>query len=129
MTDKRCSWADALALLPESSGTIAFGGITLYRRPIAFSVAMAARFLEQGYPKNIRLISFTAGLESDLLVGLGMVSSVCSYYFGFEAFGFAPYFTSAAGSRELEVIEESEASLAYGLRAAMAGVGFMPSIS
>ncbi len=129
MTDKRSNWSDALKLLPDAGGTIAFGGITMYRRPVAFSVAMAARFLEHGYPRDIRLVAFTAGLESDLLVGMGMVSSVRTCYFGLEAFGFAPYFTSAAGNGKLEVIEESEASLAYGIRAAMAGVGFMPSIS
>jgi glutaconate CoA-transferase, subunit A len=48
-------------------------------------------------------------------------------YFGMESFGFAPMFTYYANRGELVVIEETEASLASGLRAKMAGVGFMPA--
>ena len=44
-----------------------------------------------------------------------------------EAFGFAPMFTQAAGNGALRVIEETEVSLAFGIRARLAGVGFMPS--
>jgi glutaconate CoA-transferase subunit A len=44
-----------------------------------------------------------------------------------EAFGFAPNFTSAVHGGDLEVMEETEASLAAGIRATLAGVGFMPS--
>ncbi len=72
------------------------------------------------------LLAFTAGLESDLLVGAGMVSRVRSCYFGLEIFGLAPMFTYLANHGELEIIEETEASLASGLRASLAGVGFMP---
>ncbi|MCC7448398.1 MAG: CoA transferase subunit A, partial [Anaerolineae bacterium] len=64
--------------------------------------------------------------ESDLLIGAGCVSKVRSCYFGLEIFGFAPMFTAA---QNLNVIPETEASLAYGLRATMAGVGFMPALA
>ena len=56
-----------------------------------------------------------------------MVEAVRSCYFGLEIFGLAPFFTSAAGEGSIRIIEETEASLAFGLRAQMAGVGFMPS--
>jgi glutaconate CoA-transferase subunit A len=36
-------------------------------------------------------------------------------------------FTQLATAGEVEIIEETEASLAFGLRATLAGVGFMPS--
>ena len=36
-------------------------------------------------------------------------------------------FTAAANAGQLRVIEETEASLAFGIRARLAGVGFMPS--
>jgi glutaconate CoA-transferase subunit A len=58
-----------------------------------------------------------------------MVENVRTCYFGLEAFGLAPHFTTAAGAGEINVLEESEASLAFGLRATLAGVGFMPSIA
>ena len=48
-------------------------------------------------------------------------------YFGLEIFGLAPMFTYRAGRGEIEIIEESEASIAAGLRAQMAGIGFMPA--
>jgi glutaconate CoA-transferase subunit A len=36
-------------------------------------------------------------------------------------------FTEAANRGAIQIIEETEASLAYGIRATLAGVGFMPS--
>ena len=47
--------------------------------------------------------------------------------FGFEIFGLAPMFTTAAHQGDIRVIEESEASLANGIRAQLAGVGYMPA--
>ncbi|HSR48242.1 MAG TPA: CoA-transferase [Anaerolineales bacterium] len=125
--DKRVSMPEAVGLIPGEGGVIALGGTTLYRRPMAFSLALRAQFLGAGRPHGLTLLCFTAGLESDLLVGAGMVQRVRTCYFGLEAFGFAPAFTEAVHAGRLEVIEESEASLAMGIRARMAGIGFMPS--
>jgi glutaconate CoA-transferase, subunit A len=105
---------------------LAIGGLTLYRRPVAFVRALIRRFMQSGEPKDLTLLAFTGGIECDLLVGAGLVSRVRSCYFGLEIFGFAPMFTSYANRGAVEVIEETEASLAFGLRAQMAGVGFMP---
>lgn len=122
MTDNLyLSLAEAAALVQDGA-VIAFGGLTLYRRPVAF-----ARALLQRDPRDLTLLCFTAGYESDLLVGAGCVSTVRSVYFGLEAFGFAPMFTEKANKGEITIIEETEASMAMGLRARMAGVGFMPS--
>ena len=124
-TTKRLSIDDAAALVP-SGCTLALGGVTLYRRPMAFVRALLKRFRQSGEPRDLTLLCFTAGLESDLLVGAGMVRQVRSCYFGLEIFGLAPMFSYCAGRGEVEVLEETEASLAFGLRAQMAGVGFMP---
>ncbi|MGD8604033.1 MAG: CoA-transferase [Anaerolineales bacterium] len=126
-SDKTLDLNSALDLLPEGNFSIGFGGVTLYRRPMAFALACLDRHQKTGHPNNLTLINFTAGVESDILVGQGMVSRLRTCYFGLEIFGLAPNFVSAAGSGQIEVIEETEASLAFGLRAAMAGVGFMPS--
>lgn len=127
--DKRVSLAQAAALVPARGGRLGLGGVTMYRRPVAFTLALVARQRTRSEPQDLELLCFTAGLESDLLVGAGMVASVRTCYFGLEAFGLAPHFTTAAGSGELQVVEESEASLASGLRATLAGVGFMPSLA
>lgn len=78
-------------------------------------------------PKDLTLLSFTAGYESDILIGAGCVSQVRSCYFGLEAFGTAPMFTDAVGRGAIQVIEETETSLALGLRAKASHVGFLPS--
>lgn len=105
---------------------LGIGGMTLYRRPMAFVRSLLKRYCQTGEPRNLTLISFTAGIEADLLVGAGLVDTVRTCYFGLEIFGFAPMFTYRANAGDLKTIEETEASLAMGLRAQMASVGFMP---
>ncbi len=112
----------AAALLSDGQ-TLGLGGMTLYRRPMAFVRALLRR---PQPPRELTLLTFTAGLESDLLVGAGLVRRVHTCYFGLEAFGLAPMFTQAVAAGELQVMEETEGSLGFGLRAALAGVGFMP---
>lgn len=112
------------ATLIQDSQTIALGGMTVYRRPVAFVRALLRR---DPRPKDLTLLCFTAGFESDLLVGAGCVGTVRSVYFGLESFGFAPMFTEAAQKGSIHVMEETEASIVMGIRAQMAGVGFMPS--
>jgi len=125
MIDKLVS-IDQAAGLVESGATLALGGMTLYRRPMAFVRALLHRYLSRGEPADLTLLAFTAGLESDLLVGAGMISRTRTCYFGLEIFGLAPMFTYYANRGEIDIVEETEASLAFGLRAQMAGVGFMP---
>ncbi len=125
MIDKRLSLEQVAALVP-SGCTLALGGVTLYRRPLAFVKALLRRFQDEGEPDGLTLLAFTAGLESDLLVGAGLVDRVRTCYFGLEIFGLAPMFTYLANRGAIEVVEETEASLALGLRAALAGIGFLP---
>lgn len=126
MKTKQISLQEAVALVP-SGGTLALGGLTLYRRPMAFTRALLRHFQASAAPGDLTLLAFTAGLESDLLVGAGLVARVRTCYFGLEIFGLAPMFTYCANRGEIEIIEESEASLALGLRANLAGIGFMPA--
>ncbi len=123
--DKRTSLIEAAERI-ESGTTLALGGMTLYRRPMAFVRALLRRHKLEQMPAELTLLAFTAGLESDLLVGGGLIKHTRTCYFGLEIFGFAPMFTYYANRGELLIIEETEASLAMGLRAQMAGVGFMP---
>ncbi len=119
--DKRMTLSEA-AKLVQSGQVLALGGMTLYRRPVAFVYELLRRM---DRPTDLTLLCFTAGYESDLLVGSGCVSLVRSCYFGLEIFGLAPMFTVA---KTLDVIQESEGSLASGLRATMTGAGFMPAL-
>ncbi len=122
--DKRSSIRAAAGLV-SSGHTLALGGMTLYRRPVAFVRALLG--LPEP-PGDLTLLCFTAGYESDLLVGAGLVRSVRTCYFGLEILGLAPMFTQAANMGDIGIIEESEASLSFGLRAMLAGVSFMPGL-
>ncbi|HUS84831.1 MAG TPA: CoA-transferase, partial [Anaerolineales bacterium] len=126
---KLVSLTDAAAMVKPQGCRLSLGGFTLYRRPMAFSLALLDRFRTENSPSDITLVNFTSSVESDILVGEGMVSKIRTCYFGLEVFGLAPHFTSAAAKGSIQIIEETEASLAFGIRAAMAGVGFMPSIA
>jgi glutaconate CoA-transferase subunit A len=126
MIDKTKNFSDIISQISTGS-MLALGGMTNYRRPIAFVKALIRHFQDTGEPKNLTLLCFTAGLESDMLVGAGMVDRVRTCYFGLEIFGLAPMFTHYANRGEIEVIEETEASMALGLRANLAGIGFLPA--
>jgi len=119
---KLASLAEVVKLVADGD-ILALGGMTLYRRPVAFVRALLQR---EPPARDLTLLCFTAGFESDLLVGAGLVERVRTCYFGLEAFGLAPMFTQTATTGALQVVEETEASLAFGLRASLAGVGFMP---
>lgn len=112
------------AALVHDGMTLALGGLTLYRRPVSFVRSLLRR---NPRPRQLKLLSFTAGYESDLLVGAGCVDTIRTVYFGLEAFGLAPMFTEVAAKDDIHICEETEASIAMGLRAQASGVGFMPS--
>ncbi|MYI40941.1 MAG: CoA transferase subunit A [Chloroflexi bacterium] len=115
---------DEAAAAVQDGGALALGGMTVYRRPLGFVRALLQR---DAPPRELTLLSFTGGIESDLLVGAGCVAAVRSAYFGLESFGLAPMFTQFAQSRRIRIIEETEASIVMGMRAQISGVGFMPS--
>ena len=123
MIDKTTTLSEAVQLV-RSGHILGLGGMTIYRRPVQFVRELIQR---DSPPRELTLLAFTCSLASDMLVGAGMVSHSRCCYFGLESFGLAPMFTSAVSAGTLSVIEESEASIASGLRAQMAGVGFMPS--
>ena len=110
-------------LLVQDQQTLGLGGMTLYRRPVGFVRALLQL---RPRPRNLTLLAFTAGIESDMLVGTGAVSRTRTCYFGLETFGLAPMFTAAANAGSLTICEESEFSLSAGLRATLGGVGFTP---
>lgn len=127
MPGKLISMEQAVGLV-HPGDMLAIGGMTLYRRPVAFVRALIKKYRSTGEPKDLTLLAFTAGYECDLLVGAGLVKHVRSCYFGLEIFGLAPMFTDLANNGKINIIEETETSISMGLRAQMASVGFMPGL-
>ena len=100
MSNKLIPLAETPALLPPTA-TLGLGGMTLYRRPVAFVRALLHHTHSHtpSLPYSLTLLTFTASYESDLLVGAGLVKRIRTCYFGLEAFGLAPMFTQAANLR------------------------------
>lgn len=124
MEDKLVELRDAVALI-QPGDTVALGGITLYRRPVALVYGMLS---ERSRLRDLTLVCFTAGYESDLLIGAGVASRIRTCYCGLEVFGLAPMFTQRANQGLVEIVEETESSLSHGIRAHLAGVSFMPGL-
>lgn len=112
--------AAAAARVP-SGCVLGVGGMTLYRRPVAL-----VRELIRAGVRDLELIAFTGGIETDLLIGAGRVRKLRSCYVGLETFGLAPMFTAGAPAGGFELVEETEVTIALGLRAALARLDFMP---
>jgi glutaconate CoA-transferase subunit A len=66
------------------------------------------------------------GLDVDMLIAGKCISEVRSCFVGMEMFGMAPHYRKAAESGSIKISEESEASIALGLRASYLKVPFMP---
>ena len=120
--DRRARLGEALAAVRDGH-RVAFGGMTLYRRPVAAALALAA-----AGRRGLELVSLTGGLETDLLIGAGCVRRVRSCYVGLEVVGFAPHFTRGVQQGTLEMVEETEYTLSYAVQAATMRVPFLPML-
>ena len=118
--DKRIRLADAVAAIRDGD-RIGLGGMTLYRRPVAAALALAA-----AGRRSLELVSLTGGVETDLLIGAGCVRTVRSCYVGLEVVGFAPHYTRRVQEGSLEIVEETEYTLSYAIQAATMRVPFLP---
>ncbi|MFQ5891840.1 MAG: CoA transferase subunit A, partial [Candidatus Methanofastidiosia archaeon] len=101
---------------------LSLGGMTLYRRPMAFALQLARNKI-----KNLTLFNLTSSIESDLLVGAGCVKRIRTCYFGMEFLGLAPNFRRAAESQKIKIFEETELTIALALQAALMDVPFLPT--
>ena len=120
--DKSVQMREALESIRDGM-RIALGGMTLYRRPVAAAIAIAA----EGR-RNLEIITLTGGIETDLLIGAGCVKTLRSCYTGLEIAGFAPHFTRCVQNGSLQLIEETEYSLSYAVQAAAMRVPFLPML-
>jgi glutaconate CoA-transferase, subunit A len=118
------------ALSPVGDGTrLAIGGMTLYRRPVAAALALA-----RAGRRNLDVLTLTAGIETDLLIGAGCVRTLRSCYTGLEIAGLAPHYTKATRALRgdaggaLQATEETEYTLSLAVQAAAMRVPFLPML-
>src|SRR5437868_3928519 len=118
--DKQCSLREALSAVTPGT-RVALGGMTLYRRPVAAALALAASGI-----RDLELVTLTGGIETDLLIGAGCVRSLRSCYTGLEIVGLAPHFTRAAQDGLIRIVEETEYTLSYAVQAGAMRLPFLP---
>ena len=84
----------AVELVPDGA-RLGIGGVLLRRKPIALLEALA-----DAGRRDLRLYSFLASLDVELLVRRGAVAEVHAGYVGFEQLGFAPAYSAAVADGE-----------------------------
>ncbi len=120
-TDKRCDLASLVANVGEGD-CVAIGGGLSWREPMA-----ALRELVRQNIGGLKLVGSAHGIDVDLLCGAGAVALSAESYVGFEQdFGMAPNYRRACESGAVEVRDSCCYTLVQQLRAAIAGLSFMP---
>ena len=105
----------------EDGNIVGFGGLSFWRKPMA-----AVREIIREEKKNLTVCTFVGGMEVDMLIAGGCVSKVKACFVGMEMFGMAPHYRNAVESGNVTISEESEASIALGLKCSYLKVPFMP---
>jgi glutaconate CoA-transferase subunit A len=106
-----------------SDGTSVFlGGFTLHRVPMAL-----IRELARLRRTNLTVWSHIGGAGIEQLLTVGGVTAVRSSYVGLDILGFAPLFQDKVASGEVRYIEETEATLMFGMKATQYRLPSMPT--
>jgi len=121
LANKRTSLQIAIENVHDGD-LVGLGGMSLYRRPVAGVLEL----IRQGR-RELRLLDYIGGFEGDILIGSGCVAEVRSCYFGMDVLGLAPMHRRAVGEGRLGVVQETEMTVAVGLRATRSGVDFIPA--
>jgi glutaconate CoA-transferase subunit A len=101
---------------------VGIGGSPLSRKPLA-----AVRALADRKPRDLELLTFTGSLDVELLIEAHALRAVRSSHVSLGEAGRAEAFQAAVLAGEVEDLEESEWMLLGRLRAAAAGMPFLPT--
>jgi len=118
---KLMSLEEAISTFVQDGDFVGMGGLSFWRKPIG-----ACREIIRQNKKDLSLCAFVGGMEIDMLIAGGCISEVRSCFVGMEIFGMAPHYRKAVESGSVKISEESEATIALGLRASYLKVPFMP---
>ena len=121
MDSKLMSLEEAIGTYVEDGALIGIGGLSFWRKSIS-----ACREIIRQEKKDLTICTFVGGIDVDMLVGAGCVSEVRSSFVGMEVFGMASHYRKGVESGKIRVSEESEASIALGLKCSYLKVPFMP---
>jgi glutaconate CoA-transferase subunit A len=116
MRPKLIEIEEAIGLCRPGS-SVALGGATMRRKPMALVRALAA-----SETFDLELWTWIGSTDVDLLIGAGKVRSVNSAYVGFGAFGLAQTSRRAFADGSVEFRDWSESSLVASFRAGASGL-------
>ncbi|HVW48550.1 MAG TPA: CoA-transferase [Solirubrobacterales bacterium] len=112
---------EAVAAIPDGA-VVGIGGAVTAAHPMALVRALARRGV-----RDLTVVAPTGGLDVDLLIAAGCVSTVVASYVGMEgAAGVAPVFRRAAQEGGVTVRDLDEAHCVAALRAAAQRLPFLP---
>src|SRR5215467_14895031 len=117
--DKVKSVAEVVRSIPDGSH-IALGGFAIARNAIVF-----AHEVIRQQKKNLTLSQGVMGMETDLLVGAGLVSKLIVGGGSLDRFGPVRCINRAREDRSLVSIDSSSLSLAFGYLAGALGISFI----
>jgi len=120
-TSKLISLEEAISKYVRNGDLIGLGGLSFWRKPMS-----ACREIIKQKKKDLTILTFVGGLDVDMLVAAGCASKIRSSFVSIEIFGMAKNYREAVEKGTIEVVEESEASTALGLKASYLKVPFMP---
>jgi glutaconate CoA-transferase subunit A len=108
-------------LVPDGA-SLFLGGFTLFRSPLGL-----VRELARARPKDLTIWSHIGGAGIELLLAVDAVRCIRSSYVGLDILGMAPLFTRGATTGAFDFVEETEATLMFGMKATVYRLPFMPS--
>jgi glutaconate CoA-transferase subunit A len=112
----------AIAELVVPNATVGVGGMHATAAPMA----LVRELVAQHVPIRRLVTSPSTSLQTDLLIGAGLVEELVSAYVGFEDLGLAPCFRRAVEQGTLRVLECDEGGLTHALYAGSGGIPFVP---
>jgi glutaconate CoA-transferase subunit A len=118
---KQTSLEAAVDMVPSGS-SLGIGGVLLKRKPMSFLKALV-----QAGRRELTALTFLGSLDIEFLAATGALAEFHGGYVGFEHLGFAPAFQAGVEHGRIEYREYSEFLFVSGLRAAAAGLPFLPS--
>ena len=118
---KLMSLEKAVSAYVKDGDVVGFGGLSFWRKAMA-----AVREIVRQQKKDLTICTFVGGMEVDMLIAGGCISKVKACFVGMEMFGMAPNYRKAVESGNISISEESEASIALGLKSSYLRVPFMP---
>ncbi|MHA1300218.1 MAG: CoA transferase subunit A [Candidatus Helarchaeota archaeon] len=113
--------SEAISAYVNDGDLVGIGGLSFWRKAVA-----ASHEIIRQKKKRLGVLSFVGGICIDSLIGAGCVDYVRSCFVSFELFGLAPNFRKAVETKKVRIIEETEATIALGLKAIYLRLPFMP---